>query len=83
MQIYGISFDSLEDNKKFAEKYKFNFPLISDTDKQIGLAYGAAADASASAPSRIAYLIGEDGTIEKSFGKVKASDFPDLALGAC
>lgn len=83
MTILGISFDSVEANRKFAEKFSFPYRLLCDTDKKIGIAYGAADDASASAAQRIAYLIGADGKIEKSFGKVKASDFPELALDTC
>jgi len=41
-QILGASFDNVEDNRKFAEKFKFPFPLLCDTDRKIGLAYGAA-----------------------------------------
>ena len=70
----------MEANKKFAEKYQFNFPLLSDTDKKIGVAYGAADDASANAPQRISYLIGADGKIERAYGKVKASEHPQKAL---
>jgi peroxiredoxin Q/BCP len=75
-----MSFDPIEANRKFAEKYQFNFPLGSDTDKKIGIAYGAADDAGAQAPARISYLIGADGKIEKAYGKVKASEHPQKAL---
>ena len=54
---------------------------MSDTDKKIGVAYGAAPDASAQAPMRISYLIGADGKIERAYGKVKAADHPEQALG--
>jgi len=54
--------------------------LLSDTDKKIGIAYGAAADASVSAPARISYLIGADGRVERAYGKVKASEHPEKAL---
>ncbi len=80
MQIWGISFDSVEANKKFAEKYKFNFPLLCDVDKKVGVAYGAAPDASAQAPSRISYLIGGDGKVERAYGKVSAGSHPQQAL---
>jgi peroxiredoxin len=53
---------------------------LSDTDKKIGIAYGAAADASVGAPARISYLIGADGRVERAYGKVKASDHPATAL---
>ena len=75
-----MSFDPIEANRKFAEKYQFNFPLGSDVDKKIGIAYGAAENASAQAPARISYLIGADGKIEKAYGKVKASEHPQKAL---
>jgi len=75
-----MSFDPVEANRKFAEKYNFNFPLGSDTDKKIGIAYGAADDANAQAPARISYLIGADGKIEKAYGKVKATEHPEKAL---
>lgn len=75
-----MSFDPIEANRKFAEKYQFNFPLGSDTDKKIGIAYGAAENASAQAPARISYLIGADGKIERAYGKVKASEHPEKAL---
>ena len=53
---------------------------MSDTDKKIGIAYGAAADASVNAPARISYLIGADGRVERAYGKVKASEHPEKAL---
>jgi peroxiredoxin Q/BCP len=81
--IFGISVDGVEANRSFAEKFSFPYLLLCDTDKKICLAYGAADDASAQYAARVAYLIDEDGKIVKSFGKVKASDFPELALMTC
>jgi peroxiredoxin Q/BCP len=80
VKICGISFDSVDANRKFAEKYHFNFPLLSDTDKKIGLAYGAAADASADAPRRVSYLIGKDGNVERVWPKVSAGKHPGEVL---
>ena len=42
--ILGAPFDSVTDNRKFAEKLNFNCPLICGTDRAIGTAYGANAD---------------------------------------
>ena len=53
---------------------------MSDTDKKIGIAYGAAPDAGSNAPARISYLIGADGRVERAYGKVKASEHPEKAL---
>ncbi|MCU1279142.1 MAG: hypothetical protein JWM53_2688 [bacterium] len=52
---------------------------MSDTDKKIGIAYGAA-DANANAPARLSFLIGPDGKIERAYGKVKPTDHPEQAL---
>jgi peroxiredoxin Q/BCP len=80
VKILGISFDNVEANRKFAEKYQFNFPLLCDTDKKIGLAYGAADDPSAEYPRRVSYLIGKDGKIEKVWPKVSAGKHPGDVL---
>lgn len=80
VEILGVSFDTVEENKAFAEKFDFNFPLLCDTGREIGLAYGACDDSSASNAKRISYLIAPDGTIKYSFGKVDALSHPQEAL---
>lgn len=39
--ILGISKDSIESHKKFADKYKLNFTLLSDPDHLVIESYGA------------------------------------------
>ena len=39
--ILGVSFDPVDANRAFAEKFDFNFPLLSDTSKAMGIAYVA------------------------------------------
>jgi len=39
--ILGASFDTPADNAAFARKYSFPFPLLSDPDRTLALAYGA------------------------------------------
>ena len=70
MQVLGVSFDSVEDNAAFARKFDFPFPLLCDTKRELGLAYGACTDAKAGSAKRISYLIGPDGKIAKAFPKV-------------
>ena len=38
-KVYGISKDSLKSHKKFKEKYKVKFDLLSDEDKKLIKAY--------------------------------------------
>ena len=71
--------DSPEDNKKFKEKFKFPFDLLSDTSKTMSIAYGAAQDDSAR-PTRISVLIGPDQKIKVIYPKVIPADHPDEVL---
>jgi peroxiredoxin Q/BCP len=68
--ILGVSFDDVPKNRAFAEKLAFPFALLSDTDRAIGLAYGACDAASDVWAKRITYVIGSDRRILAVFGKV-------------
>ena len=70
-----MSFDSIADNKAFAEKFNFNFPLISDTDRKIGTAYGANVDPAKGA-ARVGVVIDETGKIKEWHEKVDARAWP-------
>lgn len=78
--MLGASFDSVDKNAKFAKKFEFDFPLLCDVDRKIGVAYGAAEDASAGSAKRISYLIGKDGKIRKAYPKVDAAAHPEEIL---
>jgi peroxiredoxin Q/BCP len=53
-QVLAVSPDSLETHKKFAEKYKFDFPLIADEGNAVRKLYDK---------GRITYLIDKKGII--------------------
>lgn len=78
--ILGASFDDVAANARFAEKYKFPFSLLCDTERKIGLAYGATEDPSSGTAKRISYLIGADGKIVQAWPKVKPADHPAEVL---
>jgi thioredoxin-dependent peroxiredoxin len=63
IQIFGVSLDNEKDNKAFAEKYSFTYPLLCDVNKDIALAYHAIKSADDQHAVRISYVIGEDGKI--------------------
>jgi peroxiredoxin Q/BCP len=75
-RILGVSFDNQAGNKAFAEKFGFRFPLLSDTDRKIGLAYGAADSERDEYARRIAYVIDEEGKIAQAHPKVDAASYP-------
>ncbi|GAC1610120.1 MAG: hypothetical protein NVS4B10_25630 [Myxococcales bacterium] len=78
--VLGASFDSVEDNRKFAEKFAFPFALLSDAKRTLGMAYGAADDAGAATAKRIGYVIGTDGRIKTVFPKAAPKSFADDVL---
>jgi peroxiredoxin Q/BCP len=57
-----VSFDTVAENKAFADKFDFPYSLLCDTTKAMSIAYGAAADANAKYPARISYIV-DDGKI--------------------
>ena len=65
--VLGISSDSVESHKKFAEKYGLPFILLSDPEKKVIKTYEANG---VIGTKRISYLIGPDGKIEKVYPKV-------------
>lgn len=68
--MLGASFDTIEENRAFAEAESFAFRLLSDVDRAVGRAYGAARDDDdplASLPKRVSYLIDPDGIVRRAY----------------
>ncbi len=78
--VLGVSFDSVEDNRAFAEKFDFPYRLLCDTNRELGIAYGAARNADEGYAKRISYLIGEDGKILLAYPKVDPKGHLDQIL---
>ncbi len=76
-----MSFDTPDENSRFASKFHFPYPLLCDTDHSIGLAYGAASSAKDEYARRIAYVIDENGRISEAHEKVDAKTYPMEQLG--
>ena len=70
----------MDENRAFAEKFSFPFLLLSDPDRALGLAYGAADAADAAYAARISYLIAPDGTIAKTYAQVNPQKHPAQVL---
>lgn len=65
----------MDDNRKFAEKFNFPYPLLSDPTRAMGVQYGAADSTSAGNAKRVAYVIGPDGKVKNVFAKANTSTF--------
>lgn len=79
ISVLGISTDSTASHKKFAEKFKLNFPLLADTEKKVVEQYGVWVEKSMYGKTymgvqRDSFLIGPNGTILKHYVKVKPAE---------
>src|ERR1017187_6125387 len=61
-QVLGISLDTQERNRKFAEETCASFPLLCDTDKVVAKAYGVLSFTRLFA-NRVTFVIDKDGII--------------------
>lgn len=73
--ILGVSFDTVDENKHFAEKFKFPYPLLSDPTRAMGVQYGAADPGETKNARRVAYVIGPEGRIRNVFAKANTASF--------
>ena len=80
--MLGISFDTVEENRAFAEKFDFPYKLLCDTDRSMGLAYGAARTADEGYARRISYVIDESGKVLFVYQKVDPQEHLDTVLAA-
>ena len=83
----GISPDEPKAQKKFDEKNKLGFPLLSDPDHAVADAYGAWGEKSMYGKKyegiiRSAFLIDEKGKIAEAWYKISPKDTVPKALGA-
>jgi thioredoxin-dependent peroxiredoxin len=64
VQPFGVNPAGLESHRKYVAKLKFNFPLLSDPEKEIARAYGALKPKlMGGGVWRSVYLVGKNGKI--------------------
>jgi len=78
--VLGVSFDGVEENRAFAEKFSFPFDLLSDDDRELALELGAAASPDDGYAKRMSFLIDEDGNIARIYAKVEPATHPQQVL---
>jgi peroxiredoxin Q/BCP len=79
--VLGISLDSQDRNRKFAEETGASFPLLSDTDKQVAKSYGVLSFTRLFA-NRMTFVIDKEGIIRHIDEGSDALD-PSGAFQAC
>ena len=85
--ILGISPNSVDSHKKFAEKYQLNFNLLADEEKKVVQLYGVWKEKSMygrkyMGVERTTFIIDEKGRIKNIFTKVKVDGHDKEVLEA-
>ncbi len=86
--ILGVSTQDEASHQKFSTKYKLNFPLLADTDRSVGNAYGAiggggllsAAKAIVGLSDRVTFIIDEKGKIAHIIDSVDTKNHAEEVL---
>lgn len=79
IQPLGVNPASIDSHKSYVEKFRFNFPLLSDPERTIARAYHALKD-DGKGVQRTVYVIGRDGTVR--FAQRGAPPVDDIVRAA-
>ena len=85
--VLGVSPDSVEDLRKFADKYGLAFTLLSDPGGQVAQQYGVWVEKSNFGKTyfgnqRSSVLVDPEGSVARVFPNVKPAEHDELVLGA-
>jgi thioredoxin-dependent peroxiredoxin len=73
-QVVGVSVDTSESHKAFAEKYKLPFPLLADAKADVAVRYGALSNwLVIKLAKRYTFLIDPQGKVAKAYLSVNTS----------
>ncbi|MCX8196530.1 MAG: peroxiredoxin [Acidilobaceae archaeon] len=72
-RVYGISTDSVEDNRKFAELQGFRFRLLCDVGGSAARAYGVYKEGSGTA-ERVTFVIDEQGRVVEVLRNIRPAE---------
>lgn len=79
VQVFGISFHGMAESAAFAQRSRLNFPLLCDTDRVVGLAYGTCDDRGAASSRPVTCVIDAQGRFVKAYAsRTGASQAEDV-----
>ena len=87
-EILGVSTQGEDSHQKFTKKYKLNFPLLADTDGNVGRAYGTIGGSglisklksAAGMADRVTFIIDEKGKIAHVIDKPHVASHAEEVL---
>jgi peroxiredoxin Q/BCP len=83
--VLGVSADSIESHRKFADKYGLPYPLLADSDTTVSQLYGVWQEKNYAGKTymginRETFLIDKDGIVRKVWPKVKPAEHAQEVL---
>ena len=78
-KVFGVSYDSVEQVRKFKEQQKLPFTLLSDPNKKVAKLYGVDGTFAA---ARVTFVIGTDGKIKAAIDSINANEHAKQVLKA-
>ncbi len=66
-EVFGISADDVSSHKKFADKYRLSFRLLSDVDNEVRKLFNVPSDLFGLLPGRVTYVIDLEGKLIYQF----------------
>jgi len=83
IQAYGVSFEDEAAHKAFRQKYGLSTPILMDTERAIGEAYGSTMIYEGQVyPARKTFVIGTDGNLKAAIEKVDVENHAQQILDA-
>jgi peroxiredoxin Q/BCP len=86
-RVIGVSPDTVDSVKKFADKFDLDFTLLADADHAVAEKYGTWVEKSMYGKKymgvqRATFIVGPDGRIARAFPKVSPKTHDDVVLKA-
>ncbi|MCA8918977.1 MAG: peroxiredoxin [Planctomycetes bacterium] len=78
-KVFGVSYDGVEQVRKFKEQQKLPFTLLSDPNKKVAKLYGVDGTFAA---ARVTFVIGTDGKIKAAIDSINANEHAKQVLKA-
>jgi len=82
--IVGVSFDTPEENRAWAEREGFQYELWSDVDRTLATRYGAVRSPTQASCDRVTKLLDCDGTLQLEYvSSISVGTHPQQVLDDC
>ncbi len=78
IRVYGVSLDSPESHRRFREKYRLNFPLLTDEGGEAAKSLGVLSDRGVA--NRVTFLLDPVGRVAKVYPDVSPESHADEIL---